>query len=714
MNAEEIRTTLQTSAAEELHGSGFQLLQAIAQISADPERHSLAQELIIRALERADAFTGYSELLYALVRRHGLFPYLDPDQLDLSDLFAYEVHRPVDLDDGSIVFHRIQALVYRRLLEGQSVILSAPTSFGKSLVIDAIVATGRLANIVVIVPTIALMDETRRRLARFRTYKLITHPSQVLAERNIIVMTQERLLEMVELPAVNLFMIDEFYKLDIESESDRASLLNQAMHRLYRTGAPYYLTGPNVRQLADSLPETFDVNFIATDYATVAADVVRIPDVSKDNEAEELVALHESLDGPTLIYCSSPRRVRDAARWLMGESNGARAPEDGYLAALSRWIGETYHPDWLVREAVESRIGLHHGRMPRALAQELVRSFNDGELHTLICTSTLIEGVNTRAKNVIILDNRAGSRRAFDYFTFNNIKGRSGRMFQHFVGRVFLFHEPPEANLPTVDIPVFSQSGKAPASLLLQLDRDELNEASEERVKQYYDQILLSMETLKANNGVNPEDQLRLAAHLAANPDLESQLSWRSAFPTYEAMATACNLITEYIAPTPQWRQHGARSSAQLQLLLSRLSTTNGDPKVLIQNYLDFGRSRGTTPDDAVEDALDFIRFWPGHHFPKRLMALQRIAGDIYGWNSGSGGNFAAYAARAESLFLPPYVADLEEYGLPASVSSKFINRIGPYSSLDELLARIRQVDVSATGLTDFEAGMLTRMQEGL
>ena len=52
----------------------------------------------------------------------------------MADRLAYEVHRPLGIDD--LVFHAKQAEVYRLLADGRNVVLSAPTSFGKSLIID--------------------------------------------------------------------------------------------------------------------------------------------------------------------------------------------------------------------------------------------------------------------------------------------------------------------------------------------------------------------------------------------------------------------------------------------------------------------------------------------------------------------------------------------------------------------------------------------------
>jgi len=193
----------------------FQVLASIAHHGAFEDRNE-ARHLLIRVLDRREEIaTSLQNMLYALVRQHGLFPYMrDVVDLSVADRLAFEVHRPYPALSDDVVFHSQQAIVYERLLAGENVVLSAPTSFGKSLVIDAVLAARGFHNAAVVVPTIALMDECRRRLARLNNaYKIITHGTQRPADRNLYVMTQERLLEMRDLPPLDFFAIDEFYKL---------------------------------------------------------------------------------------------------------------------------------------------------------------------------------------------------------------------------------------------------------------------------------------------------------------------------------------------------------------------------------------------------------------------------------------------------------------------------------------------------------------------
>jgi ATP-dependent helicase YprA (DUF1998 family) len=152
MTADELRDAVATE--EGIRAHGFSVLAALAErIAGDGDDESRqmseAREIAIRMLDHRDALGPHASALDAILRRTGLFPYLEPERLGTRDLLAVEAHRPLDMAEEDVVFHRVQADVYRRLMDGESVVLSAPTSFGKSLVIDALIASGRYRNVVV-------------------------------------------------------------------------------------------------------------------------------------------------------------------------------------------------------------------------------------------------------------------------------------------------------------------------------------------------------------------------------------------------------------------------------------------------------------------------------------------------------------------------------------------------------------------------------------
>lgn len=279
----------------------FQIIKEVANLIASEQ--AVGQEFVLRLLARINDFQGLESMIYSLVRQIGLFPYLKEENLSLKDTIAYELHRPTGFKEN-IVFHHAQAEVYYTLLRGENVVLSAPTSFGKSLIIDSIIASQKHSNIIIIVPTIALIDETRKRLSKFKdSYKIITHPSQSLSHRNIFILTQERAIEIVPNVNVDFFVIDEFYKLSPQNtDEERCHVLNQVFYMLVKKNAQFYLLGPNIEQITTSLLDNIKFKFIKTDYKTVVSERHRVNLKKGEDPIKRLIELSSSLEDPTLIF----------------------------------------------------------------------------------------------------------------------------------------------------------------------------------------------------------------------------------------------------------------------------------------------------------------------------------------------------------------------------------------------------------------------------
>jgi rhodanese-related sulfurtransferase len=691
----------------------FDVLRSIASSDTTNPGGRLSQELVLRCLDRIDEFNGTSEILRNLAREHGLFPYLDQEALGLREQIAYEFHKPGRLGEEGIVFHSPQARVFERLTQGESVILSAPTSFGKSLIIDALVLNERFNNILVVVPTIALIDETRRRLAHLRSpYKIITHAAQEAEERNVYVMTQERVVEIVDEIELDFFVLDEFYKLAPSRSADdqRVSILNHVFYRLASRGIQFYLLGPSVRDIAPELTQRFECTFIYEPFETVVSELHAVE--SGDDEFASLVRLCSQLEEPTIVYCRSPARAADVAARL-AEARQEEAIDNVPESAIE-WISEHFHEDWHFTTALQARIGVHHGRIPRSLAQYVVRAFDNDEIDILVCTSTLIEGVNTKARNIVVFDNRVSNTR-FDFFTFNNIRGRSGRMFQHFVGHVYLFHEPPEDELPFIDIPSVTLSDDASDALLIQLDLEDLDENSLLRTRPFRDQTLLSIETLRANSGLDPEIQLGIAETILAYSEIEARqaVGW-SARPQYEQLQAVCQLIWANVNGS-QLGSGSVRSSAQLAYRIHKLRR-RPSVRSLIDDQLDFLRQRdaGASADAAVVNVLDFLRLWAGFHFPRLLTAVDRIQQEIMRRRGLPPGDLSPFAAEVESLFLGSHIIALEEFGLPVQVGTQlpFVEVEG--ATLDDYLEQVRRWNVTDLPLTEFPRELFLDLQASI
>lgn len=694
----------QLARAERVSADAFRIAREICRLACrdSDEERAEGQELLLRALEHRAAFGPAVVLLDAALREVGLFPYLEPDDLGLADRLAYECHRPDNLDD--LVFHAPQAHVYHRLIDGQSVVLSAPTSFGKSLIIDAVIASRRFKNVVIVVPTIALIDETRRRLSRFRSdYKIITHSFQQPGERNVYIMTQERVLEAKMLDHVDFFVIDEFYKLSptaSAADQERCALLNQAFYRLAKKCRHFYMLGPGIEGVSPEFKSRLEFEFIHELFQTVASDIHKV--TVGDDELAALKKLCAKLDGPTIVFCSSPDRTAIVADAIK-DCGDRPSPE---VDDAARWIAENYHPDWNLIKALRNGIGIHHARIPRALAQYVVRMFDAGGLKFLVCTSTLIEGVNTKAKNIVIFDHRI-SRAQFDLFTFNNIRGRSGRMFEHFVGHVYVFHKPPQGDLPVIDVPAFTQSDGASDALLLQLEPQDLSPRSKNRLNRFESQTLLSLDTLRQNVGVDPGKQLSLAQTLLDDPARYARSMAWSGTPSWDQLQLVCKLIWEHfdgIKVAPQ----SVRAHIQLAAMLSRLSQRDS-MREMIRAQLPYNNNDA---DQSVRAALDFLRLWATFHFPRLLRVLNTTAKEVFGRLGLPVGDYTAYATLVENLFLDPALIALEEYGVPLPLARKLHRVLGNERNFDKLLERVRAIDVKRLGVTGFELDVLLDAQK--
>lgn len=647
----------------------FQELRELAKFTREPDRQEEGRELLIRYLDAHNSIAEFTAVVNSLCIHFGLYPYMRRyrEHLSTAEALAVELHRPnVDIGKTEFLFHSEQLTIFDRLMDGESIILSAPTSFGKSAILDALIASEKWRNIVAIVPTLALIDETRRRLVRFSDrYTIITHPRQKVDEKNVYVLTQERFLELPDVPDVDLFMIDEFYKLGFQnSEDQRMSLLNVTWNQLRSTGAQYYLTGPNVDSLADTLSPELKKSLFVSNYRTVAVDVDDRSHIADEARISDMKSYWSDLDGSTLVFVSAPARAERVATELA--SFDSITSPNVFCQEVATWLAQNFHPSWRVVKALKRGVGTHTGPMPRSLQRMMIRLFNERKISNLVCTTTLIEGVNTTAKNVVVYDKKIGYQ-PIDYFTFNNIQGRAGRMLRHYVGRVITYTSPPEKEVTEVDFPIESQSGKAPLSSLVHISDKQLTEDSRLRLNEVVDESLLSLETIKENKGFDPAMQVDAARKLKSNQSLRKNFAWNRYPASHQVRAVLDfglnNLLTS--------RQRRGMNVDRLLGIISAVRHAKGDLETLVTNQYKYRRDR-EDGSDVVASMLSFQRNWMGFTIPSLLRVTQRIYNEVACSLGETQANYEYYISQVENLFLDPGLLELDEYGLPLPLALRF------------------------------------------
>jgi hypothetical protein len=658
----------------------------------------------LRDLSERGAITNpaIDDAIFSLCREAGLFPYLPESRLTWRDQVAYEFFRgPAEMN---YVFHREQWHAFQHLLNGKSVVLSAPTSFGKSVLIHAFIAQTRPQCVVVVVPTIALLDQFRRRLADHfgSEYSIITRNDQRAesSRKRIYVVTQERLLDRDDIDSIDLLAIDEYYKLDSgrerQEEGSRSALLNVALRRYMIASRQIFFLGPAVAGV--EMREELRPQFVelTSSFSTVAVDV---HDHTSTKAPYDTIAslLREYGSDKSLIFSKSPPAARRLADDLRAKSP---LPTTEAIGTFAEWLADNYHPDWPLVSALRAGYGMHHGAVPRSVAQAVVRMFNEGDLYALICTSTLIEGVNTAAKNVFIFDKKINNTN-FDYFDFRNIAGRSGRMGQHFIGRIFLFHEPPEASAFQLEIPALGEDEALPDAVLVNLPDETLNEASRARKRALFDQSSLPEELVRqfASYGLDSLQSLSDAVRdLLESGD--RSLIW-------QGYAGYAKLLAVFSIAWPHLRFNKGRLSAKeaafyanrLRISLSLRGYFNG---------LTSGKGERERREAIEKGFRALVAF--DYTIPKVLIDMEALVNHHSVEMGISEASYAYMAQALDNLFSHHWVKALDEYGIPIPLGRKLSFLVEDTYSLEDATAAVQAYCRSSSGqarLTSLERTLI-------
>lgn len=658
--------------------SSFKYLSAINRLLSNPVSYDLGRDLIVRALDARERFSEHTTILKNMVRKSGLFPYLKKEFNNLTpdDVRVLDLYRTPFSD--SFVFHSMQFHVFDLLKAGKNVVLSAPTSMGKSAIVDSLLGLGTLKRLVLVVPTVALADETRRRLQeRFgNRYQIIHHSSQERhSDQAVYVLTQERVNERNDIVDIDLFVIDEFYKLafrelkngTVDYRDERVIELNIALSKLLKVSKQFYLTGPFVNSIRGLERLGYPHTFVSTDFNTVALDVQTFGIKANDDNAKlnALAEIARACVGATIIYCKSPTVAGMVARELIRLGHGTPT-----ASPHIDWVSEEFDTDWDYTVALRNGIGLHFGALPRALQQYTADQFNARKLRFLLCTSTIIEGVNTVAKNVVIYDNRDGTR-SIDKFTHGNIKGRAGRMGVHFVGKIFCLEEIPEDNLnQEVEIPLGIQDIDTPINLLASVQPDHLSEFSQDRFDEVFTSERVSIELVKKHSYFRVEQFEELYSMVEMMDDAEFTSLVFQWTPATNFLKTFAEVIARVVPHT--FNRNGV-AVKPTDLMVAKLvgylnaSSYSGYLKSQIayaRQWINEGEGR--TLSGAINNDLKIISNTFGYTLPKLLSLLEDVV-KHHALKRGihSKIDYTHVKMTFENFHLPAGVNALEEIGIP-------------------------------------------------
>ncbi|MEL7654280.1 MAG: DEAD/DEAH box helicase [Bacillota bacterium] len=378
--------------------------------------------------------------------------------------------------DPSLYFFKSQKKVYDNL-DDQYFSYSGPTSMGKSFImrmfIKKQIADGAKRNYAILVPTKALINEVSskfiddlKEMLATCDYRIVTSAGAIVLRQQhnfILVMTPERLLYLLlENQAFKLdyMFVDEAHK--ISSKDSRSpfyyKVIDLATKRSHDTHIVF--SSPNIPNpgvylnliprdnlerlsaLACTYAPVSQTKYLVdlidrsirsyNDYNSRFLDICRF---NRDVSLSELVWLIGQ-NAQNIVYCSSTTRTVDFAMQY-AKTHTVSNPPSAELSALIRDIKNEIHGDYFLAEVLESGVAYHIGYLPSDIRMRIEELFKIGDIKTIFCTSTLVEGVNLPADNLFITSYKNG-RSDMTPVDFRNLIGRVGRIEYNLYGNVIL------------------------------------------------------------------------------------------------------------------------------------------------------------------------------------------------------------------------------------------------------------------------------------
>lgn len=135
-----------------------------------------------------------------------------------------------------------------------------------------------------------------------------------------------------------------------------------------------------------------------------------------------------------IIYCSGTAKAVTFAREFAESIPASRNKE---LLTLAQDIRNEVHGDYYLADVIAKGVAYHIGHLPSTIRMRIEELFRKNCIHTMFCTSTLMEGVNLPADNLFITNYTIGKPN-MTIVDFKNLVGRVGRIQYNLYGNVYL------------------------------------------------------------------------------------------------------------------------------------------------------------------------------------------------------------------------------------------------------------------------------------
>lgn len=419
------------------------------------------------------------------------------------NITIHQLTHEIFIKEAKFLVTGFQKRVWDKLTQLKLLGISAPTSAGKSYIIllktiDFILK--KKGNIIYIVPTLSLVAQVSSDfnllLKKFQIndYRIATTFSLHDADSyKIYVLTQEKAISAFSqsdtpFQNVRVLIVDEIQNIEkVANEDDqRAKILYDTLIEFRHACHPdlTIISGPRIeglRQLGIDIFNEKDSEEEKTKDSPVASFTYAISKSGNKyffNQYTDLLKQHNRIaiiensiikeyggsrykqsfisylssfidnlgkDSRNIIFSPTSTQARKTALQL----SELREPvfKRERVNTLINYLKETVHEQYDMCECIPRGFVYHHGKTPAHVRSVIERAIREKLVPNVVCTTTLMQGVNLPAQNVILrnpdlaITSRNGIKPKLTDYEIANLRGRAGRLLKDFIGRTYILEE---------------------------------------------------------------------------------------------------------------------------------------------------------------------------------------------------------------------------------------------------------------------------------
>ena len=406
----------------------------------------------------------------------------------------------ISIEKNKFILTKFQMDIWNSMDNDKLIGISAPTSAGKSFTILLKLLEQlkrKHFDIIYIVPTLSLLNQVTEDFSKYiKKFKIKNcainstyNERDCNNKNNIFVLTQEKAISIFsdknnKFQKDTVLVVDEIQNIEriISDTDERSKILYDTLNELrYKKNIKQIiLSGPrinNVDKIASAIFGQQAKNISSNDSPVLNLTYSILKSDNNHYKFKQYCSLCNNpftidITHSNMIHGYGKKHYTDKfltylnsiLKCLSGSQNIIFVPTtptarkvacsidtsnkiNKEIRELIDYYKETVNKDYSLCKALEKGLTYHHGKLPHHVRRTIERAMQNNWITNIVCTTTLLQGINLPAQNIIIRNPNLYINKEKDKtveltnYEMANLRGRAGRLLKDFIGRTFVLDE---------------------------------------------------------------------------------------------------------------------------------------------------------------------------------------------------------------------------------------------------------------------------------